>query len=1069
MDSFYCNYQNLCMKKIYSFLLLVIFAASSTVSAQKIKPSISDGPRNLIVPTTNTSTLPSTTLNPNGFIKDRCGFVTQMDRAKAAGYNQAAFEAYISQKIADIKASRVLAVNYIIPVVFHVIHDGTAEGTGANILASQINQQIDQLNKDFGNLSGSPFGVAANTGLTFCPVLKDPLGVTLAQPGIDRINRITKGWTDPTTFGSSAAQINAMLNYIDATVKPGSIWDPTVYVNIWTYNFSNSGLLGYATFPTAGLPDLPGGETATTAGVVFLPGSLGSVTSPGTAAPYALGRTVTHELGHFFGLYHPWGDVATCAGTDYCADTPPCSDDYYSAVPGCIIPTQCSGLPRMIQNYMDYSDDGCMNTYTLNQTDRIQAVMLGAPRRPRNPSATICTPTIPNALRFLTDINDVDETGAGATCPKYKDYLISVAPAIQASGNATATFTFGGTAVQNIDYTVLGPTSVSYVNGESGAKGVTIRVTDDAAVESNETIIVGYTITGSGLVAGTTNQTHTITVYDDDLTNFINNTTQVATLLTENFGTIASSGALPTGWIRGSFLAGSNVWTANALYGASTGFSAGVNGRALHITNATAASQTAETANAAYTATSESDAVVVTKAINTTGYQNIKVTFDYACNGQADATNIYDYGLPLYTTATQTTGFYYVPNAAGTDIVYFQGTTAKTTVTITLPPAAANVPNLWIAFDWYNDLSVGNNPPFIIDNVVVTGENSGVETVLNQTVTQLHNQAQTEQYMSSTNKIIAAVTNPNQNVGCNTASIQNAGTGRTLVATNVAGTYYRSDKVIKLTPAVANASATYQVTLYYTTAELAVWGAEVPNLKILKVKDGIGLGTVLTGPNAQVFSTTSVDDQRATKGYVAFTANVTGGFSQFMLASQIIVIPVTLLSFEARGYHKNILLDWSTATEINNKGFVIERSINGVDFEKIGWVDGKLNSNTLTKYQYTDNFVQPNIIYHYRLRQTDIDSREKLSEIRQAKIKGSDIEVSISPNPAKNQVKLFISGSTGITDINLVNAAGQLIHTWKQVNTNATASLDISGLASGMYILQILTPQSTKVEKLIIK
>ena len=207
----------------------MIFAASSTVSAQKIKRSISDGPRNLIVPTTNTSTLPSTMLNPNGFIKDRCGFVTQMDRAKAAGYNQAAFEAYINQKIADIKASRVLAVNYIIPVVFHIIHDGTAEGTGANILASQINQQIDQLNKDFGNLSGSPFGVAANTGLTFCPVLKDPLGVTLAQPGIDRINRITKGWTDPTTFGSSAAQINAMMNYIDATVKPGSIWDPTIY------------------------------------------------------------------------------------------------------------------------------------------------------------------------------------------------------------------------------------------------------------------------------------------------------------------------------------------------------------------------------------------------------------------------------------------------------------------------------------------------------------------------------------------------------------------------------------------------------------------------------------------------------------------------------------------------------------------------------------------------------------------------------------------------------------------------------------------------------------------------
>ena len=98
-----------------------------------------------------------------------------------------------------------------------------------------------------------------------------------------------------------------------------------------------------------------------------------------------------------------------------------------------------------------------------------------------------------------------------------------------------------------------------------------------------------------------------------------------------------------------------------------------------------------------------------------------------------------------------------------------------------------------------------------------------------------------------------------------------------------------------------------------------------------------------------------------------------------------------------------------------------------------------------------------------------MDNMEKLSEIRQAKIKGSDIVVTISPNPAKDQVKLFISGSTGSTDINLINAAGQLIRTWKQVNTSTVALLDISNLASGMYILQVLTPQSTQVEKLIIK
>ncbi len=1056
------------MKKFYAYLLLLTFVFSTTSFAQKTKPSVLSGPGSLIGQPTTTGTLPSNTLQPNGYLADRCGFVTQMDNMKALGYDQAAFETFINQKIAENKAARGTAiVNYIIPVVFHIIHDGTTEGTGTNIFASQVNQQIDQLNKDFGNLSGSAFGVAANTGLTFCPVLRDPNNVVLAQPGIDRINRNTQGWADPTTFGSSTAQVNAMISYINNTIKPASIWDPSQYVNIWVYNFSNSGLLGYATFPTAGLADLPPGETATTAGVVFLTGAIGSVVSPGTATPYALGRTITHELGHFFGLYHVWGDVANCSGTDYCGDTPPCSDRYFSAVPTCTIPVQCSSLPRMIQNYMDYSDDGCMNTFTQNQTDRIQAVMGAAPRRPRNPGATICTPITANALRFLYDASTVSETGNGATCPKYKDYVINVAPAILASGNATVNFSFSGTATQNVDYSVIGSTTVNYINGESGAKGVTIRVVDDGEPETSQTIIVGFTITGAGLVVGTTNQTHTITVTDDDTFYFLNNTSQVTTLLSENFGTVAASGAIPTGWLKGFLNGSTNGWTVNAQYGTSTGFTAGANGRVLHITNENAAAQTAETAVPDYTATTAADAIAITRAINTTGYQNIKVTFDYAINGEADIDGAYDFGYLRYSITTQGSGLIPVTDVNG-NFVFFQGTTAKTTVTVNLPAAVSNVPNLWVGFDWTNDNNLGNNPAFIIDNVVITGENSGVETVLNQTATQTHNQGQTQQYMSSTNRIIAAITSPNNNIGCNTATVASAGPGQTTVNTNT-GAYLRSNKVVNLTPAIANTTAGYQVTLYYTTAELAVWGASVTSLKMLKVKDGISLASTLTGPSAQVFNTT-VDDQRATKGYVAFTANVTGGFSQFMLASPTIVIPVTLISFDARANGKNILLNWSTSTESNNKGFVIERSINGTDFEKIGWADGKGNSNILTKYQYTDNFVQPNIVYHYRLRQTDMDNREKLSEIRQAKIKGSAIEISISPNPAKDQLKLFITGVSGTTDINLVNTQGQLIRSWKKVNaTNAPALLDISGFASGMYMIHILMSQTSMVEKLIIK
>ena len=199
--------------------VIALFFAAQPINAQQTSSG------NLL-PTIHTEDLINNgdpaQMMPNGFIRDRCGFVTQMNKAVNAGYDKAAFERMINEKISQIKAARpagrLTTVNYVIPVIFHVINDGTAEGTGANIVASQVYEQIDQLNKDFGNQSGSPFAVAANTGLSFCPVLKDPNGVTLAQPGIERINRISKGWTDPTTFGSSNAQVNAMISYIDGTI-----------------------------------------------------------------------------------------------------------------------------------------------------------------------------------------------------------------------------------------------------------------------------------------------------------------------------------------------------------------------------------------------------------------------------------------------------------------------------------------------------------------------------------------------------------------------------------------------------------------------------------------------------------------------------------------------------------------------------------------------------------------------------------------------------------------------------------------------------------------------------------
>jgi hypothetical protein len=209
---------------------------------------------------------------------------------------------------------------------------------------------------------------------------------------------------------------------------------------------------------------------------------------------------------------------------------------------------------------------------------------------------------------------------------------------------------------------------------------------------------------------------------------------------------------------------------------------------------------------------------------------------------------------------------------------------------------------------------------------------------------------------------------------------------------------------------------------------------------------------------------------RTTNGYASFTGDFTGGFSQFLLVLPTGAVPVTLLGFDAKAGTKNILLNWSTSLEINNKGFLIERSTDGSGFEKIGWLDGKVNSSTTTAYSYADNYVQPGVLYYYRLRQTDLDGKETLSEIRQAKIKGQSLVISVSPNPATDILKVFTSGYTGASQIRLLNAKGQVLQSWKNLNTStAPQLLDISRIPAGVYMVQVQTAQSVFAEKVIIQ
>jgi hypothetical protein len=189
------------------------------------------------------------------------------------------------------------------------------------------------------------------------------------------------------------------------TVKPGSSWDPTKYFNVWVLEFGgvDAGTLGYAQFPTIPsgtnpVTDMVGaGGAANTDGVVLDYHYVGNTGTALASAPYNKGRTLTHEAGHWLGLWHIWGDDGTsCTGTDYVTDTPNQADENYTCptTNGAVSADGCAGSTgAMYQNYMDYSDDKCMVMFTAGQKARMQAVMANCARRLSLTTSTVCSVT----------------------------------------------------------------------------------------------------------------------------------------------------------------------------------------------------------------------------------------------------------------------------------------------------------------------------------------------------------------------------------------------------------------------------------------------------------------------------------------------------------------------------------------------------------------------------------------------------------------------------------------------------------------------------------------------------
>ncbi len=263
--------------------------------------------------------------------------------------------------------NRTSAPTYIIPVVFHIIHQNGTE----NISDAQIKDAIRVMNNDWrkqnadtANTAASFKGKEADIGVEFRLAQKAPDGSCT-----NGIERIVSSLTNQASDNSKLTYWDKSISQLVTNAVKGN-WPASKYLNIWTAKS-----IGVPPNNTAAYANYPSGNgTSISDGIISLSNYVGSI---GSSSPFT-SRTLTHEAGHYLNLAHVWGSTNSagvdCSGTDYVSDTPttkghnnqcPLSDE-----------TCNPGVIENVQNYMDYSY--CSTMFTAGQKTRMLAALTGS-------------------------------------------------------------------------------------------------------------------------------------------------------------------------------------------------------------------------------------------------------------------------------------------------------------------------------------------------------------------------------------------------------------------------------------------------------------------------------------------------------------------------------------------------------------------------------------------------------------------------------------------------------------------------------------------------------------------
>ena len=651
------------------------------------------------------------------------------------------------------------------------------------------------------------------------------------------------------------------------------------------------------------------------------------------------------------------------------------------------------------------------------------------------------TPKISFYNSQLSAAKNVD-TGTTAGCRMYADYsdtlIISGAP----TGSATVTLSVqsGNTAVKGVDFdfTTNGnfttPSTIATFNSGiyPNKIPVLIRVFNNHNKNASlpQTANLIYTVSGAtDAVASPANQAVSIS-----LTDAFPITTPLTsqTLWSENWEN------WPTTFNSWSFMPEAYYGSpanANALIPLGNYGCAGpISGITAQLFGLNASGGLAYCANGnagAYTAR-------MSRAVTagSSHYFNMKVSFSYKSNGNnTSITNSL-----VYSTDSGTT---WVPIAS------YTSTGTSSTIATTAATIPTTLDNTNYLLGWQSVGTAAATPSingWEIDNIVVTGDIAvpPIDSIAGSTATNYETTGQNIDYYSAKNNIFANVTGSSADLACVTASIENAGA---IWQPYQGGT--RSQKTFLVTPTTNGSSASYTATFYFTNTELA--GMNPADLRIAKTS----ASSIAASDASNTIAITPTTVTTYNSYGVAFTANFTG-FSRFFLTSGAMILPITLLDFKAALVNHNTELNWITTNELNNSGFDIETSRDGINFVKLGFVAATGNgSASNSTYTYTHVKPQSGVNY-YRLKQIDKDGKFVYTKTVAINIGDNGIvKPFLYPVPAKDAVTLNFGTIISTASVSIYSNDMKLIRNENIAGSVVTKDFDISALASGIYFMVV--------------